>query len=107
MVRFNVTFEIITEESAENGEAEENGFIDEGLTLREALDCVTATDSCHCEQSGIEASDSRISEARWFTVYNGADYLSGIYENRSLHIPDCVTASSRQRIARLLGIRGV
>jgi hypothetical protein len=104
MVKFAVTYEIVTEESAEDGEAEDSGFVGENMRLREAIDCVTSTDSCHCSQSGIEPSDSRVESMRWVTVYNGMDYISGEVENRSLHIPDTVTASSRRRIARLMGI---
>lgn len=105
MIQFTITYEIITEASAEDGEAADAGFVAERLNLREALGYVTATESCHCSQSGVEASDSRVEQARWITVYNGANYLSGNCENRSLHIPETVTASSRRRIARLLGVR--
>ena len=34
---FNVTYEIITEESAEQGDAEERGFLLENVTFREAF----------------------------------------------------------------------
>jgi hypothetical protein len=98
---FSVTYEIITEESAENGEAEDGGFIARDCDLRWAIALVNATDSCHCSQSAIEPSDSVM--PRWFTVYNSADYITGVTENRSLHIPEHVTASSRRRIGRLLG----
>ena len=40
MATFNVTYEIVTEESAAEGDAEERGFIAEGLTLRDAVDLV-------------------------------------------------------------------
>lgn len=103
MPLFDVSYEIITEASAEDGEAESCGFVGEGLSLRDALDMVQQTESCHCSQSSIEASDSRITEARWITVYNSMDYISGDYENRSLHMPDSLTPSSRRRVARLLG----
>lgn len=105
MITFNVTYEIITEESAEDGDSAECGFIAENVSLREAIDSVMQTESSHCSQSGVEASDSYVSEARWFTVYNSANYLSGEIENRALHIPDSVTPASRKRIARLLGVR--
>jgi hypothetical protein len=105
MTHFTVTYEIVTEDSAENGEAVACGALADKLSLRDALSYVNATDSCHCSQSSVEASDSRVCEARWFTVYNSANYLSGNYENRSLHVPAAVTASSRLRIARILGVR--
>ena len=102
MLGFDVTYEIITEESAEDGEAADDGFIAENVSLREAIDLVGSTDSCHCERSGIEASDSREDHAQWVTVYNSASWQNGETENRSLHIPRHVTPSSRRRIVRLI-----
>jgi hypothetical protein len=104
MITFAVTYEIITEASTEDGEAEETGFISRDADLRSALRLVQETDSAHCSQTGIEASDSDPTAARWFTVYNSADYITGAYENRALHLPENTTASSRRRVARLLGI---
>jgi len=104
MNKFNVTYEIITEESSENGETEEIGFVVENVKLREAIDLVTSTESPHCSQSAIEANDSLVEHARWFTVYNSADYITGKTENRALHLPENTTGSSRRRIARLLGV---
>ncbi len=103
MPTFSVTYEIYTEESAENGDSESSGFQCENVSLREAIDAVCNTDSNTRSQSSIEANDS-IENCRWVTVYNSVDWISGETENRSLHIPDSVTASSRKRIARLLGI---
>jgi hypothetical protein len=106
MAQFHVTYEIVTEASADDGDCEDCGFVAENISLREAIDLVNATESSHCEQSGIEANDSCISNARWITVYNSADWIEGRAESRSLHIPDNATAASRRRIARLLGVRG-
>lgn len=104
MTKFDVTYEIITEASAENGEAEESGFVVQDVCLRDAIGHVRETESPHCGEAGMEASDSCVGEAQWLTVYNTMDYISGKYENRSLHFPDNLTPSSRRRIARLLGI---
>ena len=105
MLKFNVTYEIITNESAENGEVESDGFVGQDMSLRDALNVVTDSNTRHCGISSVEASDSRIDQAQWFTVYNNPDLYTGEYENRSLHIPDSVTPSSRMRIARALGVR--
>jgi len=104
MAQFSVTYEIVTPESAEAGDADERGFIGRGLDLRDAIDAVTATRTN--EVNGIECiepSDSH-GEFRWLTVYNGMEFKTGACESRSLHIPDNVTGHSRRRIARLLGI---
>ena len=103
---FAVTYEIMTQESLEEGEAEESGFIVENATLREAMSELfyTRTSLCSGVES-VEPSDSVVSYARWITVYNGMEYETGAHESRSLHIPDHVTAASRRRIARLCGIK--
>lgn len=102
MSKFSVTYEIVTAESAENGEVEDCGFVAESLSLRDALDLAVQTESSQCEQTSIEASDSDIGSARWFTVCNSPTYDEGRQESRSLHIPEHVTASSRARIYRAL-----
>lgn len=101
---WDVTYEIITPESAEEGDAEESGFIREKCTLREAVATVFETRTSHCDTvMAIETDSSPFAGARWVTVYNGKEYLTGAYENRSLHIPARVTQASRVRLARLLG----
>lgn len=102
-MRFNVSYERITEESAIYGDAEERGIVESGLTLRRALEVIEQT-ACNVEV--IEPSDSRIDWARWFTWFCGADAISGDVMNVSLHLPDNVTPSSRKRIARLIGAYG-
>lgn len=103
---FNVTYEIVTPESAEHGEADELGFIAENVNLREALEYVTGTRTSRVSGvEAIEASDSDISRARWLTVYNGTEFETGAAESRSIHFPPSLTASSKKRIARLLGLR--
>lgn len=101
---FSVTYEIITPESAEYGDADERGYIFESCTLREAVDAVFETRTSHCDGiSAIEANEYPVSSPRWITVYNGGEFQTGAHENRSLHFPDAVTPSSRRRIARLIG----
>ena len=82
--QFRVTYEIVTHESAENGEAEDSGFITPGewryaamadgvdLTLREALNIVCPQENCG---RWWNESDARI------------DYRSGAHETRALHPP--------------------
>lgn len=104
MPKFNVTFEVVTDESAEESDYDESGFISQNVGLRDALDDVSATRTSGCDGVlCIEPSCSDIGQARWITVNNGMEYETGDYESRSLHIPDHVTAASRRRIARLMG----
>lgn len=102
--RFIVTYEVITRESAECGEAEERGVICEGETLREAIRELNCTRTNRVD--GVEAVEPSNSHgrARWITVYNGMEFETGAHENRSLHISDSVSDSSARRIARLCGV---
>ena len=98
MGRFRVTYEIVTPESAEVGDAESRGFVlpggwrtedpSEGLmSLREALRLADPT-----EDSG-----------GWFSEVDGrTDYRTGAVETRSIHPPRNVTAASYGRLARLI-----
>lgn len=91
-----VTYEIVTPESAEQGEANERGYAEHGCTLREAV-------AYMCGEGGLEASDSEAGLARWLTAYNtDEDYATGAETSHSLHIPERITASSRRRLYWLL-----
>jgi len=105
---WNVTFEIVTEESAEIGDAESRGFIIEGATLREAL---AAFSFCGVAEyaSAISADSSHISVSnppRWFDSETSQNFETGENETRALHIPEGVTPASSMRLARLLGVIG-
>jgi hypothetical protein len=106
MMLFSVTYEIVTQESAEDGEAEEMGFISQGVSLRDAIDDVTRTRTNAVDGvSAIECDTSHVQAARWVTIVNGMEFETGAYESRSLHMPESLTAATRVRIARLLGVR--
>lgn len=79
MILINKTMEIITEESAEHGEAAEQWmeYANAEFTLRELIR----------DLRGLAASQSPITnpENVWFTSYGDADYITGDYENYSLH----------------------
>ena len=106
MAGFNVTFEIVTPESAENGDAEEIGFIGTGLTLRDAIEAVRDTRTSLVDGVEYILCDSiPCDRPRWITVSNGMEYETGAHESRSLHIPSSVSDASARRIARMLGAR--
>ncbi len=98
MITFDVTYEIVTHESAEHGDAEERGFAAKGVRLREAI-----SEIGHCAH---QADCSPIAGARWYTNCEyDEDFRTGARESRSLHMPNSLTEASRMRIARLLGVR--
>jgi len=97
MPKFHVTYEIVTPESAEVGDAAERGFVAEGVSLREAVDLIGgvahSADTWPCTLAN---------PPRWFTNEAYNEETRGV-ENRSLHLPRNVTPSSAIRVARLLG----
>jgi hypothetical protein len=102
---FSVTYEIVTPESAEAGEAESSGFIAESVSLRDALREFDRTRTNRVD--GIESTepDSTRGRIRWVTRVNAQEFETGAHESRSLHIPASVSESSARRIARLCGVR--
>jgi hypothetical protein len=100
---FNITYSIVTPESAEHGDIAESGFRAENLTFREAMD------ELRWYRGGyVEADCLPVHRPRWFTFCEADhDYATGAVTSYSLHIPEHVTEASRQRIARLLGCYGV
>ena len=97
MPQFFVTYEIVTPESAEHGEAAERGFVQpgnwrtedrgEGMSLREALRLASPQEDC----------------GRWWSEVDGCDdYRTGANEVRCIHPPRGITAASYNRISRLL-----
>lgn len=99
-MRFDITFETITPESAEHGESADSGFYMENITLREAWEFLRWEGYC-------EASDGHIPSARWLTFYGEQCPMTGDYVNYSLHFPKNLSQHSRLRIARLFGCYGV
>tara|TARA_R110000796_G_scaffold242533_3_gene364637 strand:+ start:340 stop:804 length:465 start_codon:yes stop_codon:yes gene_type:complete len=116
---FRVTWESVTQESAEHGEAESCGFLDchgdaveleraKGdsrfdLTLRQAVEAVTGAYGTRADLQAIEASDSDMGAARWVTFYYGPDDSAArASHNYSIHFPETMTAASRVRLISLL-----
>lgn len=112
MPEFHVTYEIVTPESAEHGDAAERGYVMPGgwqyelpndccgdvatkfaaehaLTLREAIGLMSCV-----EDSG-----------HWFVETDGrVDYQDGNETRYSFHPPRNCSPASYHRIARLLGV---
>lgn len=101
---FSVTYDIVTEESAEHGDVEESGWIEKNVCLRDAMKALHATRTCHVGGvEGIEPDNRH--NPQWVTVCNSSEYLTGANESRSIHFPKHITRSSARRIARLAGAR--
>lgn len=98
---FSITYEIITPESAENGDCEETGFEAENLTLREAFDMLRWIGG------NCEPSDSSLSPYSWLSFYCEPDFVTGETKNYALHWPRNLTYSTRHRIARMFRAYGI
>lgn len=102
---FVMTYEVITPESASEGDAAERGYCDEygnrysapaAVSLRAALRTL----------GPMEPNDSRHESARWWSEVDGCpDYRTGEVEYRSIHLPDRITPASRARVNRLIKSR--
>ena len=121
--RFCLTFQVVTEESARDGDADHGGFVSDAgrpyispaesdwmpevpdvFCLRDAVDFLTSRES----SGPVEADScpvSRTSPPRWFT-YGGAMNMDGEAVSVSMHVPETVSPSSAMRIARLLNCYG-
>ena len=101
MLRFSVCYEVITPESAEHGDAEERGFIVKDVSLRDALE------NFNYDRGYVEPSCYPIDWEYPYTWFSKPEfnhnYITGATETRSLHMPEKLTASSRRRIARMIG----
>lgn len=99
MLQIAMTYETITSESAEDGEAADRGFV------FEACDCTARELAYYIEREGFtEPSDSH-GVPRWLTAYGDTDYRTGEVENRSIHPGG--DAQSLRVWARVLRITGI
>lgn len=119
---FPVTWETVTAESAEHGDAAARGFMATGVFaayrgefdppapgsgpdkffLREAVKALSDDLPGNAELEALEPNDSDPRCARWvsahFRRYDGAT----IGETRAIHFPESLTPSSRARLVALL-----
>ena len=87
------TFEIITPESSEGGDAEERGFIDEEGTEYNVEEAVKLIEGC-------EPSSSAFHHGIWYSLFDfNFDYHTGNTETRSYHLVEGTwTAEEEQEI---------
>lgn len=117
---FRVTWETVTAESAEHGDADARGFVRHdgaretldaerldpagdlyNMRLRDALEALEASAG---NLESLEPSESDHAQARWITAnyYMGDTDANRIGESLSLHLPDSITPASRARLVRLI-----
>ena len=103
---FTVTYEIIPPDHQECcTHGTDHGFIGQDLRLRDAIDDLLTTRTSRVGGiECIEADEWPVDAPRWITVTNGMEFETGCHEQRSLHLPDALTPSTKRRIARLAGV---
>jgi len=101
MKKFTVSYELVTDESAEHGDAEDRGRISTTDLLRDAID-----DLMGCGEAIIDVEPNDRKDPRWVTIYYDRNCY-GEYESRDLYfrINEGPTLSTRKRIAKLLGAK--
>lgn len=111
-ISFRVTYDIVTHESAENGDTAENGFID-SHGFQEPIESAMKID----RKEFADLFDMPLREAlrlccpnedcgNWWSETDGnQDYQTGAVETRALHPPKNITGASYARLSRLMRIR--
>jgi len=102
--RVKITYEIITPESAEEGDVAESGWEDdEGVSMtldewdiEEETTLAEKTAKWLYDEGAIEPSSSHFYPGTWYTAYGDQDYRTGAYKNRSFHLHDFTPDEERQ-----------
>lgn len=81
-IKYRTTFERITPESAELGDAEERGWVSEEPETADRDDMLTLLHGTEPSQWPLNTADSA---NVWFTAYGDQDLLDGSHVNHSHH----------------------
>ena len=99
MLQLSMTYETVTPESAEHGEADDSGFV------FEPCDCSARELARYTTHDGFTVRSCSHGVPRWLSTDPETDYMTGETETRSIH-PG--TDKQSQKVwARVLRIVGV
>jgi hypothetical protein len=103
MAKFRVTYEIVTPESAEHGDADEIGFVYAGLGEFPLDKCDSPPEMSL--RDAVELAGDKLEDAgHWFVQFDGwTNYATGAETRYSLHPPENITGASYARLSRLFG----
>lgn len=103
MAKFHITYETVTPESAEQGDAADRGYIMDG-GFHVDVETDADRDAAAYDLRGALSHLSGLEDCgRWFSeVDDRIDYQTGETERRSLHPPSTITPASYRRLKRLL-----
>ena len=98
---FSVTYDIVTPESAADGDVADSGYLLEDCSLRDAI-----REMDHClVQPSVWPFDPSYPWLSFYEVDGETDVRTGETTSKAFHLPDNLTTSTRARIARLLGVK--
>lgn len=106
MGMFRVTYEIVTDESAEHGDAAEIGFMLPGgwyVTLEQAL-ADKEGDYSMTLREAVSLATPNYDAGTWLGELDGNRTLDGAWQRRDLHPPRNITPASYKRLKRALRI---
>jgi hypothetical protein len=100
---FRVSYEIVTQESAEHGDAEERGSVLPG-EWREPVE--TKEDVTMGLRDAMRLAHPLEDSGSWWQEIDGrCDHRTSAVEYRAIHPPKNITAASYARVSRLLGFK--
>ena len=105
MPKFLITYEIVTPESAEHGDAAERGYVSAGFKFPlEIVDMARDRNVLSFDlRSAVNQLGGVENAGRWFVEVDGRiNYQTGAETRYSLHPPENITPSSYGRLCRLL-----
>jgi hypothetical protein len=108
MPKFQITYEVVTPESAEHGDFAEIGFVTPGgfqhsIESDGAMDAARNNEFAFDLRSAVRTLGCVENAGRWFVEADGRDnYRDGSNTRYSLHPPQNITPSSYGRLCRLL-----
>ena len=102
--RFAITYEIVTPESAADGDVAERGFCSPGGWKHEDRAMHTLRDAIHAAERSYSKHGSGFEDSGfwWTTVDGDQNYRTGEETTYAIHPPKHITPSSYARITRLL-----
>jgi len=99
---FRVTYEVVTEESAEEGDYAESGFYSRGGWKHDDPSDWTLHDLV--SQFGRYSLED--GGRSFYSVDSEPNYLTGEDTSYAVHPPEGITAASYARVRRILAVRG-
>jgi len=98
-----ISYEIVTPESAEEGDAEERGWVDEeGIEIDDMADAVKLITS---QVDSPEASSSHFHGGVWYSGLYNQDFRTGADEYRAFHLYGFTEPEERELFGLLTGYR--